>query len=142
MYTVLLAVDSDEARAEKVLDVMRQLPIEPGEVEIVVLNVFKEFDVTDGDGGAVKSEDLFDEADLPESVRNVTSTLEADGYAPTIRREHGNVVETIVETAVEIDANLIVMAGRSRSPVGKALFGSTIQGVLAGAHCPVTVSLE
>lgn len=142
MYTVLLAVDSDETRARKITDIAMELPIDPDEVEFVVLNVFKEFDVTDGDGGAVKSADLYDEDDLPESVRNVRSALEADGYTPTVRREHGNVVETIVETAVEIDANLIVMAGRSRSPVGKALFGSTIQGVLAGARCPVTVSLE
>lgn len=39
--------------------------------------------------------------------------------------------------AVGLDADYIVVVGRSRSPVGKALFGSVTQGVLLHAECPV-----
>ena len=40
--------------------------------------------------------------------------------------------------ADEVDADMIVLGGRGRSPAGKALFGSTTQEVLLGSPCPVT----
>ncbi|WP_436348585.1 universal stress protein [Natronorubrum sp. FCH18a] len=142
MYTVLVPVDSEEARAKATVDVVTSIPIEATDVEIVLINIFKEFDVTDGEGGVVNSDEMFDEKDLPESVHTAVSLLKDAGYSPTVRREHGNVVETIMSTAEGIDADHIVMAGRKRSPVGKAIFGSTLQGVLSAADVPVTVTLE
>lgn len=139
MYTILLPVDADGTRVRSAVDVITSLPADPGDLEVVVLNVFKEFNVTDGDGGVVKSDDLFDEDDIPAGVQRAVSLLEEHGISPTVRRKHGNVTETIVETANEIDAKQIIMAGRGRSPVGKALFGSTVQGVLRAADRPVTM---
>ncbi len=46
--------------------------------------------------------------------------------------------QRLVELADEIDADMIVLGGRGRSPAGKALFGSTTQEVLLGSPCPVT----
>jgi nucleotide-binding universal stress UspA family protein len=40
--------------------------------------------------------------------------------------------------ADEVDADMIVLGGRGRSPARKALFGSTTQEVLLGSPCPVT----
>jgi len=48
-------------------------------------------------------------------------------------------VEAILETAEEIGAERIVMAGHRRTPVGKVLFGSVTQSVLLHSDVPVTV---
>lgn len=49
----------------------------------------------------------------------------------------GQPAAQILEYADEIDAQYIVIGGQKRSPVGKALFGSTTQQVLLGAERPV-----
>lgn len=53
----------------------------------------------------------------------------------------GDPADEIVDYAHDQDARYIVVAGRKRSPVGKALFGSVVQSVLLSAECPV-VSLR
>lgn len=45
--------------------------------------------------------------------------------------------DQIVDTADEVDAALVVIGLRRRSPVGKLLLGSTAQRILMDAHCPV-----
>jgi len=46
--------------------------------------------------------------------------------------------EDIVEFAVANDIDEIIIGVKSRSKVGKLLFGSTAQYVILNAHCPVT----
>lgn len=53
----------------------------------------------------------------------------------------GDPADEVVGYAHDQDARYIVVAGRKRSPVGKALFGSVVQSVLLSAECPV-VSLR
>ena len=45
--------------------------------------------------------------------------------------------EDIVKFAKEENVSEIIMGVRSRSKVGKLIFGSTAQVVILGAHCPV-----
>jgi nucleotide-binding universal stress UspA family protein len=48
--------------------------------------------------------------------------------------DHG---DEIVDLAEELDADLVIVGGRKRSPTGKAVFGSTAQEVLLESPCPV-----
>lgn len=140
MYRVLIPVGDDTERSMAAADAVSDLPNADEAVEAVVVNVFEEFDVT-GEGGQVDSEDVWDEANFPESVHAVVDRLESAGVTVSKRREHGEVTEEILAVADEIDADGIVMGGRKRSPTGKALFGSTTQSVMLSADCPVTVVL-
>lgn len=65
-----------------------------------------------------------------ESIVNVDVPYETVGLV-------GDPANEIVEYADEQDARYIVVAPRSRSPAGKALFGSVAQSILLEANCPV-----
>jgi len=47
--------------------------------------------------------------------------------------------ESIVEYATEHDARYVVLGGRQRSPVGKALFGSVAQKVILSLDRPTVI---
>lgn len=141
MYNVLLAVDADETRAERSANAIVDLPADPSSIDVVLLNVFKEFEVTDGEG-RVDSSELYDEGAFPDSVTKATEILDAAGIDATKRREHGNPAELILEVAEEIDANLVAVGGRKRSPTGKVIFGSVTLSVLQEADTPVLVTMS
>lgn len=141
MYTVLLALDADEQRAKKATEAVRSLPGSPDDLDVTILNVLEEFDVSDGQS-RVRSEDFFDESDFPDSVVLAGELLEAEGISAAARREHGDPAETIVSIADEIDADVIAIAGRKRTPAGKVLFGSVAQAVMLSADQPVLVVID
>ena len=45
--------------------------------------------------------------------------------------------DSLVSTARDIDADLVVIGLRRRSPVGKLITGSSAQAILLDAPCPV-----
>jgi nucleotide-binding universal stress UspA family protein len=45
--------------------------------------------------------------------------------------------EDLIKVAQDVDADLIVIGLRRRTPVGKLILGSNAQRVLLDAHCPV-----
>ncbi len=138
MFRVLLSVDSDEERALAAAKAVTSLPGDPEAIHVTILNVEKEIDARDS-GGAVKSEEWYDESAFPESATAAKEHLEAAGVAVDMRREHGDPAEMVLAVADEVDADRIVLSGRRRSPAGKVLFGSVTQSVLLDATRPVTV---
>lgn len=67
---------------------------------------------------------------VADAVEGITDEYEAVGRV-------GDPADEIVAYAAEVDARYVVVGGRPRSPVGKAVFGSVSQSVLLEADCPV-----
>jgi nucleotide-binding universal stress UspA family protein len=55
-----------------------------------------------------------------------------------IRGAVGDYSEQVVSVAEALEADLVLVGGRKRSPTGKAVFGSVAQEILLSAPCPVT----
>jgi len=76
------------------------------------------------------------EADLAAA----TQRLDETGVPYQIRRHlddgHG-AAEELVTVAEEVDAELVVIGVRRRSPVGKLILGTQAQRILLDAPCPV-----
>jgi len=140
MYRVLVAVDSNEGRAEAVARAVADLPGDSESVEVVLMNVFEDFQGTD-EGRQISTDDLYDPEAFPESVDAASEILAGAGGDPERRRDHGDPAERITAVAAEIDADLIALSGRKRSPTGKILFGSVTQSVLLSADRPVLVAM-
>lgn len=141
MYRVVVPVDGDETRANRVTAVMKSLPGFNREAEIYVLNVFKEIDARDDSGGpGLDAEELYERSKAPQTVQQVESALKQAGLDVHVHRRLGKPATEIIDFVDEIDADHVVMAGRSRSPVGKIFFGSVAQRVLLDAPVPVTLA--
>lgn len=72
------------------------------------------------------------------TIREIAGRLDDAGVNYEVHGAVGDHGPSIVELAEDVDADRIVVGGRSRSPAGKAVFGSTAQEVLLSAPCPVT----
>ncbi|MDF9746212.1 universal stress protein [Natrinema salsiterrestre] len=144
MYKIVIPIDEDETRAITAAEFVTDLGDESGlaadldEVSVSIINVFKEFKAVD-DGGNVRSEDLYDEDSYPDSVATARDHLAAAGVDVGVERRHGDPGEEIVDFAESVDADTIIIPGRKRSPVGKAVFGSVTQDVILNADSPVTI---
>ncbi len=138
--TVLLTVGGDTDRR---IDEMAQTTIQEisgTDAEVVLLHVF--------DRDEFRS--LADRMNFPvwtepsrlaernTTIMQIKERLEAAGISVTVAGALGDRTDAILETAEDVEADRIIVGGRKRSPVGKALFGSTAQQVMLNASCPTT----
>ena len=84
----------------------------------------------------------FDREDAIETeaqLAEVNAELDAHGVPHDVRQlvRGMDPAEDLVNVAAEVDAELIVIGLRRRSPVGKLILGSNAQRVLLDAPCPV-----
>jgi nucleotide-binding universal stress UspA family protein len=80
-----------------------------------------------------------------EELGGVNAELQSSGIAGQVRQlaPDADFAEELLTTAAEAQADLIVIALRRRSPIGKLLLGRNAQRVLLDARCPVlTVKAE
>jgi len=72
-------------------------------------------------------------------LTRVDLELSESGVEHEVRQiEHGtDPAEAILDLVKEVDARMLVIGLRSRTPVGKLLLGSTSQRLILDAPCPV-----
>ena len=138
--TLLLAVGgANDQRVDEMVETTKQ-EASGTDTEVVIFHVFDEDDFRS----------LSTQMNLPTDTaparlaeRNVTVSrirdkLEDAGISVRVDGAIGDRSDTIVEMADRIEADRIIVGGRKRTPVGKAIFGSTAQSVMMNASCPTT----
>jgi nucleotide-binding universal stress UspA family protein len=72
------------------------------------------------------------------ALAHLAAGLRSEGLHVDVRYTRGgDPADAIVSAAQEVDAELVVVGLRRRSPIGKVLLGSTAQSVLLHAPCSV-----
>lgn len=141
LETVLVAVGpTEENRVEDLTESVCAVA-GPAEARVVLFHSFSESAFEEG-----IRETGHDPDDPPDSatvalrlasVDAMASTLSATDIEYDVRGAIGSPKGTILDAIEDVDADMVFVGGRSRSPVGKAIVGSTSQKVLMNAACPV-----
>jgi nucleotide-binding universal stress UspA family protein len=140
--TIVAAVDRSE-RGDEIVAEAAELAEAFGE-ELHVLHVLSQSEFVDLErtsvedtGKAIDMDDIRGIAReiAEESAEGVTDDFEAIGLV-------GDAADEIVRYSSDEEARYIVISGRRRSPVGKALFGSVTQSVLLDADRPVVTTIQ
>lgn len=126
MYEVVLGVDTNEERAQAQAKTIATLPQDPENLHATILHNF-----TDNPTGASVHQ--------IGAVRHAKEELEETGIDVTLTESSGDPATEIINTADEIDADMICVTGRKRTPTGKVLFGSVTQAVILATDRPVLV---
>lgn len=135
MYHVLVPVDANEERALRQADYVAGLPHAEDSVRASILFVF------DHSADDLPDElERFNSATRVGAVRRATERLEDHGVEAELVEESGDAGTRIHEAIEELDPDEVVMGGRKRSSVGKALFGSVTQAVILDTDHPVVVT--
>jgi len=74
-----------------------------------------------------------------QALCSVGRIVDGMGIAYKNLRENGHPAEKIVQAAVKLGADLIVMGSRGQGDLRSLLLGSVSDGVLHHAHCPVLI---
>ncbi len=125
MPTIVAGIDTDADRARALADGIVAIP-GAEELEVILVHSFDE----NPEGASV---------DQVASVRRARETLEDHGVEVTLDESSGDTASSLIQRADDHDATMIAVAGRKRSPTGKAVFGSVTQDVILGTDRTVLV---
>lgn len=127
MYHVVIGVDRDEDRARSQARTVADLPDADEAVHATLVHIFSD----NPEGASV---------DQLAAVRRARETLREAGVEVELAETSGDPASELLDEAGDRDADAICLAGRKRSPAGKAVFGSVTQTVILEADRPVIVA--
>lgn len=94
-------------------------------------------------GADADSYDVEDaQSDAQEVAEQVVEATLEPSVSVEVRGRVGAVAEEVIDEAARSDARFVVIGGRKRTPVGKALFGSVTQSVLLNVDQPVVTVMR
>ncbi|GCF13370.1 universal stress protein [Haloarcula sp. S1AR25-5A] len=126
MYEIVAGIDKSEARGTAIAEAITEIPMDASQVRVTLLHDFEE----NPEGASV---------DQVASVRRARDVLEEADIEVALEESSGEPADAILRLADEQDADMIVVAGRKRTPTGKVLFGSVTQSVILGTDRSVLV---
>ncbi|WP_049925659.1 universal stress protein [Halopiger goleimassiliensis] len=141
--TVLLAVGPmDTVRAEELAETTLEIA-DPLGATVVIGHAFtdeeyEEFREELGFEARVENVDPDEVARRRPPVGDLEEMMEAAGVDYEVRGERGEVAAKVVDMAIDVDADRMILGGRRRSPAEKAVLGSVSQEIILQAPCPVT----
>ena len=145
---ILAAIDETD-RSRRVVEVGYDLAVAFDE-PLIVLHVIPEEDFDDHKADLSRMRGFSDysftheersaEGFVEEYVEGTISDLDEDLVEPLGRI--GPITDTILDETHRIDPRYLVIGGRRRSPVGKALFGNRTQEILLSAEHPVVTTMS
>mgnify|MGYP002760550786 CR=1 FL=1 len=146
LETILLTVGTnDKNRLDELGEAVLQVA-KPTDATVVITHVFTPdqfHEIADELGVPVLAETEVDEVlQRHESVRHFERLFDDHGVGYELRGVVGDISDGIIDIATATGSDRVVVSGRSRSRVGKAVFGSTAQDVLLNSPCPVTFVKE
>jgi nucleotide-binding universal stress UspA family protein len=138
-YVILAAVSFDETGESALSEAVRIAQLHPSS-QLHVVHVLADSLVGDTvDGEPLSLNQRLGGA--PEELqRRVQSTWLTRPLKVTAHIRAGTPAGAVLQTAGDIDADLIVVGTHKRSGVEKLLLGSVAERVLREAHCPVLVA--
>lgn len=161
--TILTAVDGEtvpSGAVEQGAELAEQLGIDHVVAHVMSQDVFEEFRKSTGAAstsslatsasyGDAASQKPSEEYTIEDGERHatgvardvVTKTLD-DTAGTTLTGRVGDPVEEILGEADRRSVEYLVIGGRKRTPVGKAVFGSKTQSILLTAACPVVTVMS
>lgn len=133
---IVAAVDRSE-QGRRVVEEARTLADAFGD-ELHVVHVLGQSEFVDLERTNVEQTGQAVEMDRVKEVAADIAAESADGTDDAVMVGLvGDAADEIVRYSSEHDARYVVIGGRKRSPVGKAIFGSVTQSVLLNADRPV-----
>ena len=143
--TIVLAADGEDGNLADRLATTAADIADPSNAEIVLAHVFDDEEYEN----ARSRLNFTDDSEVTPSViaerkagiRDLGDALAGTGIDTTAYGRLSNGAsrgQRLAELADEVDADMVVLGGRGRSPAGKAIFGSTAQTVMLESPCPVT----
>jgi nucleotide-binding universal stress UspA family protein len=124
MYTIIAGVDTDTERARRVAEELTNLPID--DMRVILTHLFEK----NPEGASI---------DQVGAARRAKSLLDSHDIDAEFEERSGDPATGVIAVADDYDADLICVAGRERSPAGKAIFGSVTQEIILNTDRPVLV---
>jgi len=142
LETILLTVGpNDKSRLDELGEAVLQVA-KPTDATVVITHIFtpdqfQEIAAELGMPDLVETE-VDEVLERHESVRHFERLFADHGVDYEVKGVVGDISDGIISIAEETESDRVVVSGRTRSRVGKAVFGSTAQDVLLNSPCPVT----
>ena len=141
--TVLLAVGPmDTVRAEGLAETALEIA-EPLDATVIIGHAFtddeyEEFREDLGFEARVENVDPDEVATRRPPVGDLEEMMANADVDYEVRGARGEVAAKVVDMAIDVEADRMILGGRRRSPAEKAVLGSVSQEIILQAPCPVT----